>query len=103
MKAKELAVFACMIMAACRGDGVETPASALHCATNGGVPAPVTLAAFEAVTVSAADLASCVSLPGNGATYYVIGQFASVGSPANIVDWQIGTAAVGLQIGRAHV
>ncbi len=87
---------ASLFLVACRGDGVDSAVqSPLHCTTNGGAPAPLTLAPFEAVTVSSAQLASCVTIPGNGSSYLVIGEFASVGIPANIVDWQIGTALVG--------
>jgi hypothetical protein len=60
------------------------------CASDGRVLAP-----FQAVTVSSSLLSSCVTLPGNGATYLVVGEFASVGNPLNAVSWELGTKPVG--------
>lgn len=53
---------------------------------------PLALAPFAALTVNSAQLGSCLTLPGDGATYLVVGQYASVGDPTNVVSWQVGTA-----------
>ncbi len=55
--------------------------------------APLNLAPYQSVTVNSAALGTCLTLPGDGSTYLVIGEFASVGDPTNVVSWQIGTAA----------
>lgn len=54
----------------------------------------LTLAPYGSLTVNSAQLGNCLTLPGDAATYLVAGQFASVGDPANVVDWQVGTAFV---------
>jgi hypothetical protein len=77
-----------LLVAACRRDGVDT--NAPTCAADGRLAAP-----YAAVTVSSALVGSCVTIPGNGATYLVVGEFASVGDPAGAVNWQIGTTASG--------
>ena len=77
-----------LFFAACHRDGIVSPAET--CASDGRVLAP-----FQAVTVSSSLLSSCVTLPGNGATYLVVGEFASVGDPLNVVNWELGTAAAG--------
>jgi hypothetical protein len=59
------------------------------------------LAPYAAVTVSSAQLGTCLTLPGNGATYLVVGQFASVGDPLTAVNWQIATANSGALAGAA--
>ena len=74
------------IVSACHRDGIDSAVPSC--------PAGVALAAaYTAVTVASAQLASCLTLPGNGATYLVVGQLASVGDPLNVVNWEIGTAA----------
>ena len=55
--------------------------------------APLNLAPYQSVTVSSAALGTCLTLPGDGSTYLVIGEFAAVGDPTDVVNWQIGTAA----------
>ncbi|MFI5244408.1 MAG: hypothetical protein ACHQQR_04225, partial [Gemmatimonadales bacterium] len=76
------------ILAACHRDGIDSAVPSC--------PAGVALAAaYTAVTVSSAQLGTCLTLPGNGATYLVTGQLASVGDPLNVVNWQIGTQTVG--------
>ena len=54
--------------------------------------APLNLAPYQSVTVNSAALGTCLTLPGDGSTYLVVGEFASVGDPTNVVNWQIGTA-----------
>jgi IPT/TIG domain len=56
---------------------------------------PVALAPLSAMTVNSAQLAGCLTLPGNGANYLVVGQFASEGDPLTLIGWQIGTAVAG--------
>lgn len=88
MRRLALTSSALIILAACRRDGVD--AAVPSC------PAGVALVApYTAVTVRSAQLGTCLTLPGNGATYLVVGQFASVGDPLNVVNWEIGTAAAG--------
>jgi hypothetical protein len=89
-----LVASAAVFLAACHRDGVDSAGSSC--------PAGRTLTApYTAVTVSSAQLDSCLTLPGNGATYLVVGQFASVGDPSDAVSWEIGTAAAALSAATA--
>jgi hypothetical protein len=75
-----------LFLAACRRDGIDSASSSC--------PAGVALpAAFKAVTVSSDKLGTCLTIPGNGATYLVVGQFASVGDPLNVVHFELGTSS----------
>ena len=51
---------------------------------------PVTLAPYQAITVRSAQLADCLTIAGNGATYLVVAQYASVGSALSTMDWRLG-------------
>jgi hypothetical protein len=87
MRALRVASVAMIFLAGCHGDHVLSGAAACPPASALNVP-------FGAITATSSQLTSCfISLPGNGATYLVTGQFASVGDPADVVDWQIGTTA----------
>jgi hypothetical protein len=77
---------ALLFLAACHRDGLDAASSS--CPGAAALPA-----AFQAVTVSSDKLGSCLTLPGNGATYLVVGQFASVGDPLNIVNFELGSAS----------
>jgi hypothetical protein len=78
---------ALLFLAACHRDGVDSASSSC--------PAGVTLpAAFQAVTVSSDKLGSCLTIPGNGATYLVVGQFATVGDPTTAINWELGTSSL---------
>jgi hypothetical protein len=57
-------------------------------------PVRLNIAPLTAVTVSSAQLGGCLSLPGDSSNYLVVGEFASVGAPTDIVNWEIGTAGV---------
>src|ERR1019366_99454 len=85
MRRLALTSSALIILAACRRDGVDSAVPS--CPAGGALVAP-----FTAVTVGRARLGTCRSLPGNGATYLVVGQFGSVGEASNVVNWEIGTA-----------
>ncbi|MFI5311753.1 MAG: hypothetical protein ACHQQ3_10995 [Gemmatimonadales bacterium] len=56
--------------------------------------AVVSLAPFQSITVSSAQLADCLTLQGLGAAYVVVPQFASVGSPTALIDWRLTTTAL---------
>jgi hypothetical protein len=78
---------AMIFLAACHSDRVLSGAAA--CPPSGALNTQ-----FSAITVSSSQLSSCfISLPGNGATYLVVGQFASVGDPAIPIDWELGTTS----------
>ncbi len=51
-------------------------------------PPPLT-----SVTVSSALLGSCMTLAGNGATYLIVAQFATVGTPTDTFLWHLGASA----------
>jgi hypothetical protein len=78
---------ALLFLAACHRDGVDSASSS--CPSGAALPA-----AFQAVTVSSDKLGSCLTIPGNGATYLVVGEFAAVGDPTNVVTWQLGTSSL---------
>ena len=80
---------ALILIAACHSDRVEYPALSGACGDLPSLNAP-----FTAVTLSSSQLSQCVTLPANGATYLVVGQFASVGNPANAVNWELGTSSL---------
>ena len=88
MRRIEVTSFALLFLAACHRDGVDSAVPS--CPAGAALLAP-----YDAVTVSSAQLDSCLTLPGNGATYLVVGQFASVGDPTNVVNWQINTSVAG--------
>lgn len=77
-----------IFIAACHRDGLDSG--------HAGCPSKTHLVApYTAVTVAADLVGTCVALPGDGATYLVVGEFASVGDPKNVVDWDIGVTANG--------
>jgi hypothetical protein len=88
MRRFDPAQFVLLLLAACHRDGVDSVVP--RCPAGSALSAP-----YAAVTMSSAQVPDCLSLPANGATYLVVGQFASVGDPANVVNWEIGTAATG--------
>jgi hypothetical protein len=62
-------------------------------------PAP-----YRAITVGSAQLGQCLTLAGGGASYLVIPQFASVGTPLETTDWRVaasGSGAVAAQVTAA--
>lgn len=62
-------------------------------------PAP-----FEALTVKSGQIGQCLTLAGNGASYLVIPQFASTGTPLATTDWRLGAGIGGTPVsagGRA--
>jgi hypothetical protein len=61
-------------------------------------PAP-----FQAITVSSAQIGQCLTLAGGGASYLVIPQFASVGTPLETTDWRLGASGTGATTGAAQV
>jgi hypothetical protein len=75
-------------------DGYRT--NAIEVAATAG-RAALTLAPHQRVTLPASRLAECVSLGGNGATYLVTGQFASVGSPDRVA-WQLGSPGSAVEV-----
>jgi hypothetical protein len=77
-----------LILAACRRDGVDSAVPS--CPAGAALVAP-----YAAVTVASAQVGKCLTLPGNGATYLVAGEFASVGDASNAVNWELGTAIAG--------
>src|ERR1035437_9171704 len=85
MRRIEVTSFALLFLAAGHRDGVDSAVPS--CPAGAALLAP-----YDAVTVSSAQLDSCLTLPGNGATYLEVGQFASVGDPTNVVNWQINTS-----------
>jgi hypothetical protein len=54
---------------------------------------PVALAQYQALTISSAQLADCITLAGNGATYLVVAQTAGAGSAQSPIDWRLGATA----------
>ncbi len=86
MRAFGVLIVVPLFLAACHRDGVDSAVAT--CPGAGALPVP-----YTAVTVTSDNLANCISLPGNDATYLVVGEFASVGDPTNVVSWQIGTTA----------
>ena len=64
-------------------------------ATYRALAAPVVIPTLTAVTVPSANLASCLRLAGNGATYLVAPQFAAVGSSTTAIDWRVGSTTAG--------
>jgi hypothetical protein len=59
-------------------------------------PAP-----FQAITVGSAQLGQCLTLAGGGASYLVIPQFASVGTPLETTDWRLAASGAGGAAGPA--
>ena len=51
------------------------------------------LAPYQALTIRSAQLADCVTLAGNGATYLIVAQFAGEGSATTLTDWRLGASA----------
>ena len=51
--------------------------------------AAVSIAPFQALTVTSAQLADCLTLDGDGTSYLVVAEYASEG-PATLVDWRLG-------------
>lgn len=58
-------------------------------------PAP-----FQAITISSAQIAQCLTLAGGGASYLVIAQFASVGTPLATTDWRLGAIGTGTAVAQ---
>ena len=54
--------------------------------------APIVLGLFQALTVPSDQLSSCLTLIGGGVQYLVVPQYASVGSPLDVIDWHIGAS-----------
>ncbi len=50
-------------------------------------PAP-----YQSLTIKASQIGQCLTLAGNGASYLVIPQFASSGTPLATIDWRLGAA-----------
>ncbi len=87
---------ALVFLASCHSDEVNGPLGA--CTAGSVVIAP-----YSAVTISSSLLDQCLTLPSGGATYLVIGQFASVGNPTVGIDWQLGTATIpGVSVAAAR-
>ncbi len=55
--------------------------------------APIVLGLFQGLTVPSDQLAGCLTLIGGGVQYLVVPQYASVGSPLDVIDWHIGASA----------
>jgi hypothetical protein len=55
--------------------------------------ASVTLAPFQALTITSARLADCLTLDGNGASYLVVAEYAGEGPPTQLIDWKLGANA----------
>ena len=78
--------FATLFLAACHHDGLD--ASVPTCPSTAPLSVP-----YGVVTVTS-DKLNCLTLPGNGATYLIVAQFAAVGDPADVVNWELGTPSV---------
>ncbi|HVT40220.1 MAG TPA: IPT/TIG domain-containing protein [Gemmatimonadaceae bacterium] len=85
------------VVPACLTPGSMTVRAVAGTVRSNGVPVvyqsrslPVTFAPYQAITVRSAQLADCLTLAGNGATYLVVAQFASTGSAVNAMDWRLG-------------
>jgi hypothetical protein len=55
--------------------------------------APVSLVPYQALTINSAQLADCLTLDGNGASYLVVAEYAGEGSPTVLIDWKLGAGA----------
>ena len=64
--------------------------------------AALTLAPFQWLTVGSAQLADCLTLDGHGASYLLVAQYASVGAPANQIDWRLGAGGGAASIAGAQ-
>lgn len=51
-----------------------------------------------AITVGSGQLGQCLSLAGGGASYLVIPQFASVGTPLETTDWRLAASGTGVTV-----
>jgi IPT/TIG domain-containing protein len=87
------------VVPSCLSPGAMTVRLAAGTVRSNSLPAtyqprssPVTLALYQALTVRSAQLADCLTLAGNGATYLVAGQLASVGSAQTPIDWRLGAS-----------
>jgi hypothetical protein len=63
--------------------------------------AALTPAPFQAITVGSAQLGQCLTLAGGGASYLVIPQFASAGTPLETTDWRLAASVAGAVAGPA--
>ena len=60
--------------------------------------APLVLAPFQWLTVNSAQLAGCLTLPGGGASYLLVAEYASVGAPTDQIDWRLGSSGTSASI-----
>ena len=74
------------ILAACSDHSPVAPAVATCTSTTQGV----TLGPSQAITVPAAELSTCLSLPANGATYIVVPQFATAATSVTPISYELG-------------
>jgi hypothetical protein len=86
------------VVPACLGEGAMNVRAAAGTVRSNAVTAsyrvlvaPAAIPTFTAVTVPSAAVAGCLRLGGNGATYLVAPQFASVGPTTAAIDWRIGS------------
>lgn len=80
---------ALLFVAACHSDRLELPLAEGPCGF-----APILTAPFTAHTMTSAQAGQCATLPGDGATYLIVGQFASVGDPTTAINWELGTSSL---------